>query len=273
MEKLIPNSTQTPNVILDFVISRIPEAEGKCILYICRRTFGFQREEDRISLSQFVDGIIDRNGKRLDYGTGLSRPSVVEALKNLVKSEVIIPRESTLGRTYKLNLEMDPDEVVKKINQLRNLTKIGKKSKPKQVKLFNPQYKGNKGNKELPCGAGDKPGDKNAKAEEHKRFSAMIDYEIKKTFKNVSKSDWPEISFFIKMKNIYGENLVMRVMGLLRESLERDWRPKNHDYAAYFRGMLKSLSEEKQPLAQSIKNLAQGMSMKKYRDPQEELVQ
>ena len=36
---------------------------------------------------------------------------------------------------------MDVDKVVKEINQLRKLTKIGKASLPKTVKLFNPQKK------------------------------------------------------------------------------------------------------------------------------------
>ncbi len=149
MEKnLIPNSTQIPNLILDFLKPRVPEGECRCLDYICRRTFGFHRDEDRISLSQFVDGMIDRNNKRLDFGTGLSRPSVVLALKNLVISGAVIRRASTYGFLYSLNLEMDVEGVVKKVNQLRKLTKSGKESKPKVVNLLNLQKKGNIGNSE-----------------------------------------------------------------------------------------------------------------------------
>ena len=85
-KRLIPNSTQIPNIVLDLLVPKLPPAEARCILYISRRTFGFHRSKDRISLSQFIGGIISRDGKRLDYGTGLSRPSVVEALKNLFKA-------------------------------------------------------------------------------------------------------------------------------------------------------------------------------------------
>ena len=118
------------------------------MLYICRRTFGFHKEEDRISFSQFINGIKGRDGKRLDYGTGLARPSVSEALKNLRQSNAIFVEKDSKGNYYKVNLEMDIDKVVKKVNQLRKLTNIGKESEPKLVKLLNLQKKGNKGKKE-----------------------------------------------------------------------------------------------------------------------------
>lgn len=144
---LIPNSTQIPNVILDFVLPRIPEAEGKCLLYICRRTFGFHKDEDNISFSQFEKGIKSRQGRQLDFGTGLSRPSVNVALQNLVQSGAIFTQRNPYGSRYKLNLHMDVDKVVNEINQLRKLTKIGKSFLPKSVKKFNPQ---NLGKKEKP---------------------------------------------------------------------------------------------------------------------------
>jgi DNA-binding Lrp family transcriptional regulator len=151
-KKLIPNSTQIPNIITDKIIPRIAEAESKCLLYICRRTFGFHKDRDRISLSQFTDGIKSNSGEQLDYGTGLSRPTVVEGLRNLAGSGIIKVIETTLGNEFELNTELLVDkyvenEVVKKINQLRKLTKRSKETLPKQVKLFNPQKKGKKGNK------------------------------------------------------------------------------------------------------------------------------
>lgn len=154
-KKLIPNSTQIPNIILDFLLPQLSEAEGRCLLYIARRTYGFHKEEDRISFSQFIKGIKNKDDEILDYGAGLSRPSVNEALSNLRKSNLILVEKSTKGNYYSINLELFGDkewrsqvkQVVRKINQLRKLTKIGKASRPKQVKLPNLQKKGNKGNK------------------------------------------------------------------------------------------------------------------------------
>jgi len=152
---LIPNSTQIPNVILDKIIPGIPDAEAKCLLYICRRTYGFHKDRDRISLTQFTHGITSRtDNEKLDFGTGLSRPSVVEALRNLVGSGLVTVTKEKAGNTFELNCELLVDKyvekgVVKKINQLRKLTRSSKESLPKQVKLLNPQKKGKKGNKDI----------------------------------------------------------------------------------------------------------------------------
>jgi len=143
-KKLLPNTTQIPNILFDKVIPGLPEGEAKCLLYICRRTYGFHKSKDRISFSQFVDGIKDK-----DIGAGVSRPVVAESLRNLIGAGVIIMQKTTKGNIYEINLEMDFDKVVKKVNQLRKLTKSSKDSLPKQVKFPNLQKKGKKGNKDI----------------------------------------------------------------------------------------------------------------------------
>lgn len=143
---------------MDHLLPRISESEGKCILYICRRTFGFHKAEDRISFSQFIDGIRDRSGKVLDYGTGLVRGSVAEALKNLVKAQAIFVRESGKGNIYHINLHMDVDKVVQNLDQSRKQTKSGLKNRLKSVQTLDLQ---NLGNKEKPSirGSNDPPVD------------------------------------------------------------------------------------------------------------------
>jgi hypothetical protein len=141
---LIPNSTQLPNIILDLVIPLIPESEARCLIYICRRTFGFQKGTDRISFSQFMDGIKDRRGKVLDYGTGLSRQAVAVALKNLTQSEAVRVIKSKKGNLYEINLHMDVDKVVNLIDQSRKLTKNGLKNRPISVYKVDTQNLGNK---------------------------------------------------------------------------------------------------------------------------------
>jgi hypothetical protein len=148
-KNLIPNSTQIPNLILDLVIPLISEAEARCLLYICRRTFGFHKRYDSISLSQFEKGIRSRQGVQLDFGTGMSRPGVTYALKNLVKVEVIFMRKNSRGNRYMLNLNMDVDKVVNELNQLRRLTRSSKRGLPDLVKQVNPQNLGNKGKPSL----------------------------------------------------------------------------------------------------------------------------
>lgn len=121
------------------VFPHLTEGEIKCLLYVSRRTFGFQKEKDRISLSQFIKGITTKDKKILDHGAGVSRPTAVSALDNLVQCKLLIVDYTTKGNVYQINLNITPDEVVKNLNQLKILTKSGKETKPKQVKLFNSQ--------------------------------------------------------------------------------------------------------------------------------------
>lgn len=141
---LIPNSTQLPNILLDKVIPLIPEAEARCLIYICRRTFGFHKESDRISFSQFIEGIKDRRGNVLDFGAGLARASVAKGLKHLIEAGAVMSRHTTKGNFYQINLHMDVEKVVQLVNQFNRHTKRGSATRPKPVQLVNTQNLGKK---------------------------------------------------------------------------------------------------------------------------------
>jgi phage replication O-like protein O len=85
-------------------------AELKVLLYICRRTFGFKKDSDTISLHQIAQGIKTRDGRVLDGGTGLCKRHVQRALKVLEKKNIIqVTRkvdETGLNEvnTYSLNM-------------------------------------------------------------------------------------------------------------------------------------------------------------------------
>jgi phage replication O-like protein O len=85
-----PNTTQIPNDVFDTLLPQLSGGELKVLMYICRRTFGFQKDSDRISLSQISKGIITKTGKVLDHGTGLCKRHVITALKTLEKKNIII---------------------------------------------------------------------------------------------------------------------------------------------------------------------------------------
>lgn len=144
LHNLIPNSTQVPNVVLDFIIPQIPEAEGRCLLYVCRRTFGFHKEMDRISFSQFIDGIKTKDGKILDHGSGLARASVAKGLKNLNLAGLIEVKQTTKGNYYQINLQIDLEKVVQLVNQYAENTKSSSATRPKAVQQMNTQNLGNK---------------------------------------------------------------------------------------------------------------------------------
>jgi hypothetical protein len=105
-----PTTTPVPDEVFDVLMPQLSGAGLKVLLYICRRTFGFKKESDSISLSQIAQGITTRDGRVLDGGTGLCKRHVQRALKVLEKKHIIkVTRtvdETGLNEvnTYSLNI-------------------------------------------------------------------------------------------------------------------------------------------------------------------------
>ena len=78
-----PNTTPTPDDLFDTFLSVLTHAELKVLLYITRRTFGFKKTNDRISLRQIAGGIVAKDGKRLDSGAGVNRRTAMRVVKRL----------------------------------------------------------------------------------------------------------------------------------------------------------------------------------------------
>jgi Bacteriophage replication protein O len=112
-----PTTTPVPDEVFDVLMPQLSGAELKVLLYICRRTFGFKKDSDSISLSQIAHGIITRAGRVLDGGTGLSKRHVINALKVLEKKNIItVTRtvdEAGLNgvNTYSLNIRASENGV------------------------------------------------------------------------------------------------------------------------------------------------------------------
>lgn len=90
-----PTYTQVPDELFDELMPRLTESELKVLLYVIRRTFGFKKDSDTISLKQMVEGIKTRDGRQLDNGTGLSRPGVTKGVKGLVEKGVLTAVRNT----------------------------------------------------------------------------------------------------------------------------------------------------------------------------------
>lgn len=78
-----PNTTPLPNCIVDEYLPFFTGAELKVILYLVRRTLGFHKTRDAISLNQICNGIVRKDGRRLDRGTGLHKSTACDALNAL----------------------------------------------------------------------------------------------------------------------------------------------------------------------------------------------
>lgn len=62
---------------------------------VLRKTWGWKKKDDRISLTQF------------QKGTGLSRPAVVLALERLVAKNVLVAKSLPLGKQYSFNKDYE----------------------------------------------------------------------------------------------------------------------------------------------------------------------
>ncbi len=85
-----PNYTSVPDELFDELLPLLSGSELKVLLYIIRRTFGFKKDSDTISLGQMLNGITTRDGRTLDSGAGVSKPALLQALRGLQEKNVII---------------------------------------------------------------------------------------------------------------------------------------------------------------------------------------
>jgi hypothetical protein len=109
-----PNGTIVPDEFFDVLAPQLTEPELRCLIYLIRRTFGFKKQSDDISLKQLVEGIVTHEGKVLDHGTGMAKSSVAAGLKGLAAKGVIVAKRNSsvdrgnLPTSYALRFRGDP---------------------------------------------------------------------------------------------------------------------------------------------------------------------
>ncbi len=134
-----PTTTPMPDEIFDVLAPRLTESELRDLLYIVRRTFGFKKSSDAISISQMVNGIKTRDGKILDSGTGMGRKAVITGIKGLLNKGIIRVERALTERgdneinIYRLRFKGE----VKGVVSLGNYGSVLKT--PPVVSLGNPQ--------------------------------------------------------------------------------------------------------------------------------------
>jgi len=145
-----PHYTQVPDVIFDELLHILSGAELKVLLYIIRRTFGFKKASDDISLNQMLNGIVRKGGERLDSGCGIkNKTSLSQALQNLEKMGIIVkkrntsPQKKDLPTTYSLKLAAATKTVSPEEKSVEKSTKTvlkrGTKIVPSLVRKSYPQ--------------------------------------------------------------------------------------------------------------------------------------
>ena len=119
---LIPNSCPVPNVLLDVVIPRLKPAAVRVLLLIVRFTYGFQRESDRISLTQLqkATGLSRQGVSEGIYGTATKAGSITGEFPGLL---IITPgAKGRAANEYRLNIDITTGQLVNKLDQSEKLT-------------------------------------------------------------------------------------------------------------------------------------------------------
>lgn len=99
-----PNYTQTPNILFDEHMADMSEAELKVVLAVVRKTLGWQKQRDQLSLSQLMEL------------TGLSRQGVVNGVEAAIKRGVIDKQPKGQSFTYGLVVN-EVDQSTKQTSQ------------------------------------------------------------------------------------------------------------------------------------------------------------
>jgi len=137
----LPQSWDFPTVI-DGWVDKLTGSEFKCLWYILRHTYGWQKTADAISLTQFERGVYLARQKRwLDRGTGLDRKTIVKALKVLEQKGFI---KKTKERAVYGDMDTNTYSVVTKVDEagagvVEKFPYGGGKILPQVVEKFHPQ--------------------------------------------------------------------------------------------------------------------------------------
>ena len=160
MSKYIANAFQIPNAVVDDLMSRLSPNAFKCYVLIVRKTTGWGKSSDKISISQFqaIAGIKKRD-------------TVISALAELEKLNLILPvKKAGLVNEFRLNKlpEITPKPVPKMVtttspengdgpkngtspyNRTRVVPKMGTTTSPENGDTQNPLTKPTRQNTPLP---------------------------------------------------------------------------------------------------------------------------
>ena len=131
--------TAIANEIMEALVRyRIPGEQMQCLLFIIRKTYGFNKSEDAIAISQF------------HHATGIKKPSIVRALKQLKTKNIIISKKANAHTTtYRFNKRYDTwAPLAKKLTLAKELTAVSKRANktPKSLAKVLPTKDSSKDN-------------------------------------------------------------------------------------------------------------------------------
>lgn len=131
--------TTVPDYFLANVMTTLKESELRVMLYIYLHTLGYGKLADSINYDQFLNGIVTKEGKRLDQGAGVSRRSLVTALVAL-EQKGLISRQSNSGYAAIIQVELPPaDNQAKQVEPAKTMEEAKETSQPEEQVQMLPQ--------------------------------------------------------------------------------------------------------------------------------------
>lgn len=128
--------TRIANELLDAIVRvGLSGDEGKAFWFIVRKTYGFQKTTDSISLTQFC------------LATGMNKQNVCRALSNLIKKKMVIKSDKDRITKYRIQKDYTIWTPLSKLITLSNLIKPFIES-DNEIVIKSETYKRNKNTKE-----------------------------------------------------------------------------------------------------------------------------
>ena len=115
------NFFRLPNEWTDITASIVGSfAEQKVVEYVLKHTWGYSEFDvlKKITTDEFINGRKRKDGTRIDTGTGLSKPSIIQGLTSavqhrLLEVEIDDRDKARIKKYYKLRMKTPIEEELK----------------------------------------------------------------------------------------------------------------------------------------------------------------
>ena len=122
---------EVPDELFTLCLRELSNSEYLVVRYVCRHTYGYNKQSDKISRSQMSSGIVKKDGNQLDLGCGITKPSsVLAGVDGAIKAGYLLKKRTKNAdggdgpSNYTLNIEQDNYDVESLIAALKTGTKL-----------------------------------------------------------------------------------------------------------------------------------------------------
>ncbi len=104
------------NIFYDRYAAHLTQAEILVCMFIFRRTYCFNKVQERISTEEFINGVYTDDGQTVTGGIGLHRVSLHKILKKLEATKLIKVTRKGVRKYYSLNVTLPAKMFLRNLN-------------------------------------------------------------------------------------------------------------------------------------------------------------